>query len=250
MSRELRTATFLGHTYRFWAYEADDVRAVEGWAESIVGSPHPGDVLAKDTAAATWATFDDETEVRERWWKLSPGDVVIDAGPAFGSYTLTAAAQGAEVHAYEPCRFCREVLLRNNHVSSVAPRRGTVCFHSTGLAAETGWWDAEKAVFDVMQAGALGRLPVAALDSPSWVHAYDRLDVLKLDVEGAELLALRGARRTIQEFCPRILIEEHEFKSPGIGDRCWAFLDSLGLGYQRESVPHGGVVHSHYVAPR
>lgn len=52
---------------------------------------------------ATWFSFVDESEVRDRWWSPGPGDCVLDVGAAFGSYTLTALAAGAStVFAWSP----------------------------------------------------------------------------------------------------------------------------------------------------
>ena len=51
----------------------------------------------------TWFTFVDESDVRERFWRIRPGDVVLDVGAAFGSYAVTALAAGASrVWAWAP----------------------------------------------------------------------------------------------------------------------------------------------------
>ena len=51
----------------------------------------------------SWWSFMDELRVREEWWHIKPGDVVLDIGADFGSYTLSALAQGAaSVYAWSP----------------------------------------------------------------------------------------------------------------------------------------------------
>jgi hypothetical protein len=54
-------------------------------------------------------------------------------------------------------------------------------------------------------------------------------DVIKIDVEGAELLVLRGARKTLQEGKPRVLLEVH---SDSLKIECRGFLGRLGYVWE------------------
>ena len=61
-------------------------------------------------------------------------------------------------------------------------------------------------------------------------NKIDRVDVLKFDIEGAEMDALYGARRTITEFLPKMIICLYH-----LPDDIFAiplFIKSLGLGYK------------------
>lgn len=53
----------------------------------------------------------------------------------------------------------------------------------------------------------LARVPAVRLDD--WVrdHPLPRLDLIKLDVEGAEMNVIRGADDTLRRFRPRLLVE-------------------------------------------
>jgi hypothetical protein len=57
----------------------------------------------------------------------------------------------------------------------------------------------------------------------------DRIDFIKLDIEGAELQALKGAEQTLRRHRPRLVIALYH------DARDWAdiptYLDGLGLGY-------------------
>jgi hypothetical protein len=57
-----------------------------------------------------------------------------------------------------------------------------------------------------------------------------RIDFIKMDIEGAELEALRGTESVLRQFRPKLAITVyHDFKD------FWTipqYLDSLGLGYQ------------------
>ena len=69
------------------------------------------------------------------------------------------------------------------------------------------------AVDDAFSAGAAlspagdARVPVRTLDGWAEEVGLTRLDVLKLDVEGAEPAVLRGARRTLARLCPALVVE-------------------------------------------
>ena len=61
---------------------------------------------------------------------------------------------------------------------------------------------------------------------------YDKPDVIKIDVEGAELDVLKGAIETIKTCRPRILLATHDWHLPGIKDACVHFLQDLGYTLQ------------------
>ncbi|MEA2286168.1 MAG: hypothetical protein QOJ21_2211, partial [Solirubrobacteraceae bacterium] len=50
--------------------------------------------------------------------------------------------------------------------------------------------------------------PMRVFDDWAAEDGLDRLDVVKLDVEGAELLALRGMRETLRRLRPRLVVVE------------------------------------------
>ena len=75
-----------------------------------------------------------------------------------------------------------------------------------------------------------GELIVPATTLDACVYGSDALrppDVLKIDVEGAELPVLQGGFRTISEFHPAVFLELHGAQ---LHADCRAFL--LGKGYR------------------
>ena len=50
-------------------------------------------------------------------------------------------------------------------------------------------------------------VPVTTLDALTRQIPLDRLDLIKLDIEGSELEALKGATETIRRFNPRFVME-------------------------------------------
>lgn len=57
-----------------------------------------------------------------------------------------------------------------------------------------------------------GELEIPTVTLDSCVHGERQLrppDVVKIDVEGAEFLVLRGASQTLSEYHPRLFVEIH-----------------------------------------
>ena len=53
-------------------------------------------------------------------------------------------------------------------------------------------------------------------------------DYIKIDVEGAELLVLKGAKSTLSNCSPKILLATHSHQIPNVHIDCCNFLASLG----------------------
>lgn len=243
--KEIRTGSFAGHAFKFVAHDVTSILAQPG-AGSIKGVATTPD----QAAHASWWSFEDERAVRERHWHFSPGDVVLDIGPAFGSYTLPAAVQGATVYALEPCEFCRSVLIENVAQNPDLAERIHVI--PIGVHERSGWFEPDAGEFVPERREGDGKqfLLVKSVDDIVAELSLGRVDCIKLDVEGAEYGALAGGRNTLRRFKPKILVEEHEFKFAGIGPRCQGLIDALELGYTCERHPYHSVAHAFYEAPR
>ena len=234
--KQVTTAQFNGMVYNIVVMDETSIAAVPGIDTTVCSLPNH--------AYATHASFVDEREVRERHWHFKPGDVVLDVGAAFGSYTITAALQGATVYAFEPHLFCRSILELNIDVN---PKLCPIHVISFGLHEKSGWFDPDRNIFSDTQVNS-ACLKVISLDEMEG-SVNERIDMIKLDVEGCELSVLHGAEKTIRKHLPRLLIEEHLFKSSGIGTECENFLK--GIGYPvPDRFPHHQVSHSFYESPK
>lgn len=145
------------------------------------------------------------------------GSVVLDIGANRGDFTELfadlAGTRGA-VHAFEPvpptfAMLKTRVGSRSNvHLHNIALGEiaGTATLHVPGeidgqaslRTHEHGAW-AESAERQHHECRML------ALDEVA--RELPRLDFIKCDVEGAELLVLRGARETLERFSPVIFLE-------------------------------------------
>ena len=71
------------------------------------------------------------------------------------------------------------------------------------------------------------------LDSYAEQIGFGRLDFLKADIEGAELLLLKGGRQTLQRFKPTLLLEIQSCSARLFGHEPAAMFDFLeNLGYR------------------
>jgi FkbM family methyltransferase len=149
--------------------------------------------------------------------------VFVDAGANQGEFTVCAAGQVPEgrVFAFEPVPAVRERLERNVTANAF----GNVTVHPVGLSAEDGYdvtiYGADSPFSDGTQNAGLPTLfDVSGRSRPLALIALRRLDevlsdgqrvdVMKIDVEGAELAVLQGAEQTIQREKPAIIFEANE----------------------------------------
>jgi FkbM family methyltransferase len=185
---------------------------------------------------------------------VARGGVVIDGGANVGGFSLTAASVvGPEgsVHAVEAAPATAALLRRN----VLANPHHAIHVHELALADVEG--ELELTAFE---AGS-GMSSLAALDGGSVVRvrattldaltaSLPRVDLVKLDLEGAELRALQGARRLLAERRPALLIELEPDHLGRLGGSV-AQLESLleGAGYAAFDIAvHDGQVR--FVAKR
>jgi len=180
---------------------------------------------------------------------LTPGQVFWDVGANIGYFTLLAAVRlenTGEVVAFEPQAAAWEQLTMNLSLNfftqvrtiqaAVTDRAGEAC-----LYAADGRADGRANLF---QAGcgqtACQQVQTLTLDGWRADTGAAGPDFIKLDVEGAELAALRGARETLASCAPLLLVEIKEAICRALGQGPHAIYDFLGeLGYQPAGLHRG-----------
>lgn len=208
----------------------------------------------------SWFTFEDETETREQLWRIQPGDVVLDVGADFGSYSLTALACGAaRVYAWSPPFKLKTTPLEAETLNRSAALNGwehRITVYRSGLYSETGWF----AGFDGPRLGQLfatkgeamrcvegqdGHCAVFPVDRLDAYQEFDRVDWLKIDTEGCEEAVLRGGEQIIRRCKPRIILEFHYHLDDECEDKCTALLESWGYRMTGR-MPHHTIAHGLY----
>ncbi len=172
--------------------------------------------------------------------RVPRGGVFFDVGAYFGYYSMLAAQRGARVFSFEPVRANFDLLARNralNHFDQInasqvalSDAAGRVSFALPGDENRGRGRLADGAESGVVEVEAM------TLDAFAREHAIDRLDALKLDVEGAELKVLAGGRETIVRFQPAMLIELNPpalARFGATGDELLAAVRALGYAIFR-----------------
>jgi FkbM family methyltransferase len=156
----------------------------------------------------------DEAPIRLALDLFAPGERVLDVGAHIGTYSLAAAASGCDVIAVEGsppnAALLREAAAANGfgrlRVANVAAsdRRGSVSF------VVNGPWGYIPKPGDAFASGRDIEVRAVRLgDLIEGVH-WDHVDFMKMDIEGAELAALRGMRDVLcREDRPLLLIESN-----------------------------------------
>lgn len=144
---------------------------------------------------------------------LKPGMTFVDAGAHFGLYSLVASARvgpRGRVLAFEPDPRNFSVLLRNvrlNSAGNIRPYRAALGNHGGQIGLYLGVSSAMSSILDFQAPAQRVEVPMSALDDVLRESGQPRADVIKIDVEGAELAVLAGAKSTIEEFRPIVLLE-------------------------------------------
>lgn len=147
-----------------------------------------------------------EQTIRDKYWHIQQGMVVIDVGCNVGIYTLPALYAGATVYAIDPDKEC-SIGLRKYAERQVC----ALTVINKALGEECGYpEDLWKAMEEVGSCYQLARdVQFTTLDEIVREYNITRLDWIKIDVEGGELSVLKGATRSLTKFHPALLIEDH-----------------------------------------
>jgi len=194
----------------------------------IVMRLNPGDIVDRRIlATGRWS---------DGVWKLieahlEDDSVLIDVGAHIGSMTLRAAKRvsSGTVVAVEPnpitARRLRENIAasgaENVHVEEKACGRehGTLDLYA-GPSANSGATSFSKSL--VMEHSSDGEtkftVEVVPLDEIVEALGLSRVDVVKIDTEGAEVQVLRGALETLERFRPVLVLETIDGHMKNLGD--------------------------------
>ena len=172
---------------------------------------------------------------------VTPGSVVFDLGGHVGFYTLLASeAVGStgRVFVFEPVPrnlFYLKKHLELNHTSNVTVLEVAVSDKSGTVSFEEG------------PSSSMGRIALegellvrtVVLDELISRRELPAPDYMKIDIEGAELSALHGARSMLARAHPTIFLATH---GSDVHQGCCRLLHSLG--YQLEPIDDRDLDHS------
>lgn len=168
--------------------------------------------------------------------QLRPGQVFYDIGAHGGVYSLTLLERYPDmiVHSFEPQP---ERLLKNLALNGVPAGR----VHAVALGNEAGtarMTTNERSSNHISDGGDL-LVPIVRLDDYVQEQQIPPPDWIKIDIEGMELPALRGAEQILKASQPKIICEINHL-SGRYGSKISDLLGYLGsLGYSTYALDCG-----------
>lgn len=163
--------------------------------------------------------------------KVRAGSVVYDVGAHVGFYTLLASelvGDKGRVFSFEPNP--RNIAYLRKHMD--LNHRNNIQIFETAVSEKTGshFFSVEENSF-YGKISKDGQLEVKTVALDDLVDGEKLLppDVVKIDVEGAELAVLRGAAGILRKYRPVLFLSTH---GRGIHELCLNFLASLGYNFE------------------
>lgn len=186
----------------------------------------------------TVGTYEDEINKVIRL-SLKPGCVAIDIGANIGLQTLRMSqcvGQEGSVISFEPLEYLQKKFNRNialNNVSNVKllPYALSDAESTAEFRINTHNWN--QGTFNISgtaEGDEMQKVEIKIADDLAEIKALNRLDLIKIDVEGFEFNVLKGLRNTLEKHRPRIIFEYDEKYWPANGQdihQCYRFLHSL-----------------------
>lgn len=161
----------------------------------------------------------DSIQIVKEWWTESCLGIDIGANIGLFSIQLVNETQGKQIHVYafepNPITFTKLQLsiIDNKLEKFITPfpialsdkqRLTKFAIHQEKSSSGDG-------LIDTGRAGKTEQIivPTTTIDNFMEVFQIERLNWIKMDVEGAELLVLRGAITSLKKYRPKIIFEIH-----------------------------------------
>lgn len=146
---------------------------------------------------------------------VEDGALVFDIGGNIGYYSIALAkGRNATIHAFEPIESTYKQLVANVYYNGVQDR---VRINNFGLFDKSGeltfyvykqdFGNASAAIMHEEKENEKIVCKVEQLDEYVKEQGVERIDFIKLDVEGAEIFALKGGLKSIEKHKPILFVE-------------------------------------------
>jgi FkbM family methyltransferase len=187
---------------------------------------------------------------------LKEGMIFFDLGAFYGIYSVVASkkvGRQGKVVAFEPLRKKRLILMANLFVNSIKNVRVESCV----LASQTN----ELTFYIVGDGGTMFdslKKPVTkyhlrevkvkgiTIDDYCSRNGIERIDMMKIDIEGGELEAFRGASKVLNVYRPLIICEVLDASTHPWGYNAREIVHFLKeLGYEWFVFSAGGKIYPH-----
>lgn len=196
---------------------------------------------------------------------VKPEDVCFDVGGNVGFFALLFAglAQKEQVHCFEPIALNARMIETSAELNAL----NNIVVNNTAVGAKNGKVEfvisedsAYSSMIDTKRSPkkAVKQVPLVTLDHYASEHGIMRIDILKIDVEGAEADVIRGANDLLGDPTRRpryIIIELFEKNLNVFGETVNGVVEMIAAhGYQPNAILDNGALtplkpgdlHHHY----
>jgi FkbM family methyltransferase len=222
-------------SFRWWWYQTRGKKSV-----TVFG--HQFAVLPKDPGISRELALYKEHEplaTRLLMQTLKPGMNVVDIGGNIGYYAMLEArliGPTGKVVAIEPMPKNSEQLCKNVeangyqhiqiHKVAIGDRDGTATMYISG---KSNWHSMHRIPSSV------GEMQVSVRTLDSFLESLDlsSVDLVRMDLEGYEVVVIHGMLRTIEKHSPRLLVELHpDLLGKQVTVEYLQSLENLGYGIE------------------
>ena len=140
---------------------------------------------------------------------VEPGDVVIDCGAGSGDTTMWMAhlaGPEGKVYGYEFSPGNVQLFQHNLSINPTVAPRVKLVPHPAGSRSGVVVRFGDNATGSRIGRGSTHQVRTLSIDDLVHHQKLDRVDLIKMDIEGSEADALKGAVRTISRFSPKLAI--------------------------------------------
>lgn len=146
---------------------------------------------------------------------LNPDSIVLDIGANIGLYSLIAAQKVKgenHIYAFEPAPKAYQNLLKNislNKAFHITAHNCCIADFEGEITLNICVDDAYNSIgtSPILQIQEQVNTPVITIDAFVEKYSLPKVDIIKIDTEGAEMLVFEGARKTLENFSPIIFFE-------------------------------------------
>ncbi len=182
------------------------------------------------------------------WVAPREGDVFLDIGAFVGWHSIHAGkivGPSGRVISLEPEPINRKQLEANLKLNDVANCRVISLAAWSKTGEELGWYTEKSPdCCRIDEAGHSASVKTTTVDDLVNDLKLERLDWIKMDIEGAEIEALEGAEKTLHQYRPRLFVEVHDTVA-GVKDLLTRYNYTIEKeAYDGSPQPHGWFIAS------
>lgn len=163
--------------------------------------------------------------------KIRPGNIVYDIGANVGFYTILASrlvGKAGHVYAFEPAPENMAFLQKHLAINSIRNVTTFDCAVTNSVGTISFEEGSNRFLGHVSPRGNIV-VKATSLDHLFLNSEILLPNVIKMDIEGTELDALRGAEKVLEQCAPIIFLATHEKNNPGVHLACCEYLVSKGF---------------------